>query len=128
MADVMQGYKIMKTKKSNKILFLFLFLAVISIGGTAFGQYRKQVKAKDSEEELVIGENQKLVDGVIESIIGNEMVLEDGEVQIIPVGTQVETKLGAVTTFSRLNAKDGIQMLVEDVDGEEVILKIWIAN
>lgn len=128
MADEMQGHKVMKTKKNKKIHFLILFLAVIAIGGTAFGQYQKQVKAKESEEELVIGENQKLVDGVIESIIGNEMVLEDGEVQIIPVGTQVETKLGAVTTFSRLNAKDEIQMLVEDVDGEEVILKIWIAN
>lgn len=46
----------------------------------------------------------------------------------IPVGTQVTTRLGTVTTFSRLAAGDNIKMLVQEEDGEQVILKIWIVD
>ena len=46
----------------------------------------------------------------------------------IPVGTQVTTKLGTVTTFSRLAAGDTIKMLVQEENGERVILEIWIVD
>ena len=45
---------------------------------------------------------------------------------MIPVGTDVVTKLGSVTTFSRLAAGDTIHCLTQEEDGETVILKIWI--
>lgn len=45
---------------------------------------------------------------------------------LIPVGTDVVTKLGSVTTFSRLAAGDTIHCLTQQEDGETVILKIWI--
>lgn len=45
---------------------------------------------------------------------------------MIPVGTDVITKLGSVTTFSRLAAGDTIHCLTQEEDGETVILKIWI--
>lgn len=45
----------------------------------------------------------------------------------IPVGTEVETKLGTVTTFSRLSNGDIIRMfLQEDDTGNKVLMKIWI--
>ena len=46
----------------------------------------------------------------------------------IPVGTPVTTRLGTETTFSRLAAGDNIKMLVQEEDGEQVILEIWIVD
>ena len=47
----------------------------------------------------------------------------------IPVGTDVETKLGTITTFSRLSNGDTIRMLLQKVDnGGEELLKIWIVE
>ncbi len=46
----------------------------------------------------------------------------------IPVGTQVTTRLGTVTTFSRLAAGDNIKMLVQEKEDEQIILEIWIVD
>lgn len=46
----------------------------------------------------------------------------------IPVGTQVTTKLGTVTTFSRLAAGDTIKMLMQEENGEQVVVEIWIVD
>ena len=72
----------------------------------------------------------------IDNIIGNEIdafksddpVRTEKEMKTytIPVGTQVVTKLGSVTTFSRLAAGDTICCLMQKSGEEEVILKIWI--
>lgn len=50
----------------------------------------------------------------------------EAKTYMIPVGTAVVTKLGSETTFSRLAAGDTICCLIEEADGEPVILKIWI--
>lgn len=51
-----------------------------------------------------------------------------GQIQI-PVGTDVETKLGTITTFSRLSNGDTIRMLIQKVgNGSEELLKIWIVE
>lgn len=51
---------------------------------------------------------------------------ETGQMQI-PVGTEVETKLGTITTFSRLSNGDIIKMLLQKDDaGTNALLKIWI--
>ncbi len=44
----------------------------------------------------------------------------------IPVGTDVTTRLGAVTTFSRLAAGDNVALVMEEEDGEQVIMAIYI--
>ena len=46
----------------------------------------------------------------------------------IPVGTPVTTRLGTETTFSRLAVGDNIKMLVQEEDGEQVILEVWIVD
>lgn len=53
---------------------------------------------------------------------------ETGEVRSfeIPVGTQVITKLGVETTFSRLSAGNIIALLLEE--GTDNILKIWVVS
>lgn len=51
-----------------------------------------------------------------------------GQMQI-PVGTEVETKLGTVTTFSRLSNGDIIKMLLQKDDtGSNELIKIWIVE
>lgn len=51
-----------------------------------------------------------------------------GQIQI-PVGTDVETKLGTITTFSRLSNGDTIRMLLQKIDNDnEELLKIWIVE
>lgn len=51
-----------------------------------------------------------------------------GQIQI-PVGTEVETKLGTITTFSRLSNGDIIKMLLQKDDtGSNELMKIWIVE
>lgn len=51
---------------------------------------------------------------------------EAGQMQV-PVGTEVETKLGTVTTFSRLSNGDIIKMLLQKDDtGNKELIRIWI--
>ncbi len=52
--------------------------------------------------------------------------LEEERTATIPVGTEVVTKLGTVTTFSRLASGDVMKILVDNAGEEDVILKIWI--
>ena len=44
----------------------------------------------------------------------------------IPVGTDVTTKLGTVTTFSRLAADDYVALVIEKDGDEEVIAAVYI--
>ena len=46
----------------------------------------------------------------------------------IPVGTDVTTKLGTVTTFSRLSTGDIIEMIVEKDGDDSQIISIWIVG
>ncbi len=51
-----------------------------------------------------------------------------GQMQI-PVGTEVETKLGTITTFSRLSNGDIIKILLQKDDtGSSELMKIWIVE
>ncbi|MDD2969262.1 MAG: hypothetical protein PHT21_06820 [Lachnospiraceae bacterium] len=55
-------------------------------------------------------------------------VLDEERTMVIPVGTDVVTKLGTVTTFSRLASGDVLKILTEKSGDEDVILKIWIVG
>jgi hypothetical protein len=44
------------------------------------------------------------------------------------VGTDVVTKLGTTTSFSRLASGDYIRILVQNSTESQDILKIWIVN
>lgn len=127
-----------KKKKSKAWILLILLVLVMAAGVGIYQNQRMKVKQEAKEEEIVVQENQELIQFRITKILGNEMtgnmVLEDnreGEMKtwLIPVGTQVVTKLGTVTSFSRLNSGDTIQMLIErDTEQDSGIMKIWITQ
>lgn len=125
-------------------LLAVVFLAAAGMGTCVLRQ--AHVIAAQEGKEFVLEEGQTFAYAKIMSMSGNEMqyaVLEPktgdlsgtyaetdetGQMQI-PVGTQVETKLGTVTTFSRLAGGDRIKMLLQkDDSGSDVLLKIWIVE
>lgn len=121
-----------KSGKRKKWLFLLLILGAIGACGGNF--YKEQQKETETEEYIMTAaENQDIVSGQIAEIVGNEMTLltESGGEELeyqIPVGTDVRTKLGTVTTFSRLAAGDNIQMLTERDGADGCILEIQITE
>lgn len=128
----------MYQKKSKKKLWIILILVLI-LGWAGVGGYyywKAQKAAQKEKQELVLEANQSLTYVSIQKILGNEMtgtILEDGQetqsqnTWLIPVGTDVETKLGTITTFARLAAGDQIKMLMQTTEnGNEEIIKIWI--
>lgn len=125
-----------KKKKSRLPLIITVFLIIVAAGA---GMYIYQLKAKEAstdnskEEEIVLEENQRLEYAKIVSISGNEMTVtadsDKEQTWLIPVGTDVVTKLGTTTTFSRLANGDNIRLLTQtDDEGNDVILKIWITD
>lgn len=143
-----------KKRKSNRKVIWFVIIG-LCILGIVFGcRYYYSVKAQneDTEETIVLEEGQQLVYAKIISISGNEMIyaLSEEELQeketpdnnenlvgykvseemqttMIPVGTEVVTKLGNITTFSRLANGDMIKMILQtDADGTQTIMKIYM--
>ena len=55
--------------------------------------------------------------------VGNDVITT-----YIPVGTDVITKLGTTTTFSRLAVGDYIAIVSQVLDGEEVMMLIYIVG
>lgn len=53
-------------------------------------------------------------------------VTEESVTTFIPVGCDVTTKLGTVTTFSRLAAGDKVALVMEEVKGEQIIVAVYI--
>ena len=127
-----------KKKKKAWIWILIGLIVVLAAGGVVY--YRQvQAASSDDEEEIVLEENQEWKYFKITQILGNEMtatvVQEDGEettesgTWMIPVGTEVVTKLGTTTTFARLASGDTIKVLMQNEDdGTQDILKIWIVD
>lgn len=125
-----------KKKKSRLPLIITIVLIIVAVGagGYAYQLNGKETSADTSEEEeIVLEDNQRLEYARIVSIVGNEMTVTANEKNektwLIPVGTDVVTKLGTTTTFSRLANGDNIRLLTQtDDDGNDVILKIWITD
>lgn len=126
----------MYKKKKNR-LWLWLVVAVLILAaGGIWGYQKSYANQEEKEEEIVLQNNQELVDIRITKMLGNEMIgkilsenREEEKTWLIPVGTEVVTKLGTTTTFARLSSGDTIQMLLQtgEEDSED-ILKIWITQ
>lgn len=127
-----------KKKKSKLWVWLLVLVLAVAAGG-GFWYQKSNAKQETKEEEIVLQENQELIYVRITKMLGNEMtgsiVSEDKHQQeqqtwLIPVGTEVVTKLGTTTTFARLSSGDTVQMLMQTgeaaADGD--ILKIWITQ
>ncbi len=127
-----------KKKKNKTWIFLVLLILVVATGGGAYKYQQAQAQQEAEEEEIVVLENQELIQVRITEVLGNEMtgsIITEENVQgeqktwMIPVGTDVVTKLGTTTTFARLSSGDTIQMLMQkDGAEDECILKIWVTQ
>lgn len=127
-----------KKKISKAWIWLVLLVLVVVAGVGIYQNQRMKLKQETKEEEIVVQEHQELIHVRINKMLGNEMtgsmVTEDNSQEevktwLIPVGTQVVTKLGTTTTFARLRSGDTIQMLIEkDAEQDSSILKIWITQ
>lgn len=121
----------MKRQKEKKRWIILLLCFFILTGGTMGAvRHRKKAEAgKTAKSQVQAQEGQTLLTVSVQKMIGNEMTgVHADEVQtwMIPVGTDVVTKLGTVTTFARLDAGDVVQVLLDDETQE--ILKIWIVQ
>ncbi len=120
----------MYKKKKSKGWLILLVLGMAFLAAAGVWQHRQRTLIQEAQEqEIVVLENQALIDVRIIKMLGNELTgsIESGEkTWTIPVGTEVVTKLGTTTTFARLNAGDTVQMLVQNEDAGQEILKIWI--
>lgn len=137
---VMKG---MKKKRKN---FWTLPVLAVLIGTAAVFFYEKKQQevqaAQTGQSAIEAGDNQTIQYADIISIVGNEMKISLSEKEEkgqsistakeaayrIPVGTEVETRLGSVTTFSRLASGDSIAMLLDTAGQETIIQKIWIVG
>lgn len=128
-----------RKKKKKAWIWILIGLIVILVAGGVVYYRQVQAASSDEEEEIVLEENQEWKYFKITQILGNEMtatvVQEDGEettesgTWMIPVGTEVVTKLGTTTTFARLASGDTIKVLMQNEDdGTQDILKIWIVD
>ena len=90
----------------------------------------EEITGNEIQAVKVSGGSQETAYGGREAVYSGEDNAPEAEgnpqTYTIPVGTDVVTKLGSVTTFSRLAAGDTIHCLMQEEDGEAVILKIWI--
>lgn len=121
-----------KLNMKKKIWIIIIIIIVLAAAGGGIWWYLSS-KSTDSQsvESLVAGKGQEVITGTINSIIGNEMTISlsaQGETRefTIPVGTEVITRLGTSTTFSRLASGDVIEILLEE--GTDNIIKIHITQ
>jgi uncharacterized protein YpmB len=128
-----------KKKKKNKIWIILIILLLVIGAGVGYWRYSSINSQAESEEETLpeLEDGQEYMYAMITSILGNEMTVniyvdnketDSQQTWLIPVGTDVVTKLGTTTSFSRLASGDYIRILVQNSTESQDILKIWIVN
>ena len=138
-----------KALRRKLFILLFNFFAAASGIGIFFYQRQQKEAAANATVEITAEEGQQILYAKITQIQGNEITFVETDPNIseapaegsfgppadssleipgesrtmqIPVGTEVITMLGAVTTFSRLDADDTVAIVLEGDD----IIRIYI--
>ena len=124
-----------KEKKNKALIIVIVLIILIGIIGTIIFKVSKNDTSVTNEEQITLSSNQELVYVTIKKILGNEITVyttdgnsEETTTWQIPVGTEVVTKLGTTTTFSRLANGDNLKMIIENSDSQSDIIKIWIVD
>lgn len=130
-----------KKKKTGKVIILCLIAMVAVVGIYLYSVHKNQnqlaVNLTDTSEQVILLEGQRVEKLKIKAIYGNEIYVniaetdtsQEQQIWQIPVGTDVVTKLGTITTFSRLANGDVIDALIQtDDNGNETIQKVWITE
>lgn len=147
-----------KKKCYKRIRVIQIGTAVLLAAGVCFGIWGRQLVTAESRPVMKITSEagQEIIFAKLSSIKGNEItyipveeekttvaalggesftyenityrLTEETVTAQIPVGTEVTTKLGAVTTFSRLSAGDYVALVVEESGEEEIITAVYIVG
>lgn len=127
-----------KKKEKNRMEKRVLVIILVVILAALFwylGWGRKlSVQEQTTQVNIETTGNQKVTYATIQSIRGNEItyVLTEGDgeevTEMIPVGTDVTTKLGTVATFSRICAGDSVAIVKEPVGDSDVIVAVYIVG
>lgn len=132
----------MKRYKAT-VVFIILLIVAISIITYVIKTKPKASEQTDTREVITLEDGQSLIYVKLTAVIGNEITYviveeqgdstyretqQEGQLQI-PVGTEVITKLGTSTTFSRLASGDIVRLLMQKTqESEEEAVKIWIVQ
>lgn len=132
----------MKRYKAT-VVFIILLIVAISIITYVIKTKPKASEQTDTREVITLEDGQSLIYVKLTAVIGNEITYviveeqgdstyretqQEGQLQI-PVGTEVITKLGTSTTFSRLASGDIVRLLMQKTqENEEEAVKIWIVQ
>lgn len=125
------------------IVVITLLIAAIAIIACVIIFKSKAPEQTDTQEVITLEDGQSLMYAKLTAVIGNEITYvivegqgdstyhetqQEGQLQI-PVGTEVITKLGTSTTFSRLASGDIIRLLMQQTqEDKEEAVKIWIVQ
>ena len=122
--------------------------AMLTVGAWYVGWGRNiTVQTNQTSVQVTEQSGQEIVYATLTEVKGNEITYmvqeeafginegpgayeEEGQEQttLIPVGTDVITRLGATVTFSRLATGENVALIMEEDEGQKVIVKVYILN
>ena len=122
--------------------------AMLTVGAWYVGWGRNiTVQTNQTSVQVTAQSGQEIVYATLTEVKGNEITYmvqeeasginegpgayeEEGQEQttLIPVGTDVITRLGATVTFSRLATGENVALIMEEDEGQKVIVKVYILN
>ena len=122
--------------------------AMLTVGAWYVGWGRNiTVQTNQTSVQVTAQSGQEIVYATLTEVKGNEITYmvqeeafginegpgayeEEGQEQttLIPVGTDVITRLGATVTFSRLATGDNVALIMEEDEGQKAIVKVYILN
>lgn len=131
-----------RQKNRRKRRLAAVAAAALLIGAAWYiGWGRKmEIQPEQTAVEVTAQTGQEIVYATLTGVKGNEITYtetgeETGQTQepaqqeqtaLIPVGTEVVTRLGTVTTFSRLAAGDNVALITQEDGKETVIVRVYI--
>ncbi len=119
-----------KKRKGRKETIIAVILLIGVVCFTGFTMTAKNSSQSD-QIQITAGKNEEIIYARLTSVIGNDIICtltESGEEKDyeIPVGTDVITRLGTVTTFSRLSEGNNVAILLEK--GTDIVKSVWITE
>ncbi|WP_342758089.1 hypothetical protein [Kineothrix sedimenti] len=124
----MKAEKSKKRKKSAIMAAVVLLIGVVCFTGFTM---TARSSSESSQVQITAGKNEELIYARLTSVIGNDITCTltgSGEEKAyeIPVGTDVVTRLGTITTFSKLSEGNNVAILLEkDTD---IVKAVWITE
>lgn len=127
MKDKFIGFK----QKRKRIAACAVVLSAVCFASFLIICHNTAQASSESTVSIAAGKNEEIVYGKLTSVIGNDVVCtvtdtQQTEEYRIPVGTDVTTKLGTVTTFAKLSAGNEVAIALQK--GSDTVTAVWITK